>query len=176
MPSKSMTADRTRRVLSALMAKEQGSKAIATNRSARHDYFIEDSFECGIVLRGSEVKSLRESKVQIAEAFGLLDGHEIWLHNLHIAPYSHSQAHSGHDPLRRRKLLMHRREIDRIAARLRQERLALVPLKLYFKDGRAKLELGLGRGKKHADKRQAIAQRDAAREAQREIGRALKQW
>lgn len=158
------------------MAKAEGQSTIATNRAARHQFFIEDSFEFGIMLRGSEVKSLRESKVQIAEAFGLLDGGELWLHNLHIAPYSHSQAHSGHDPLRRRKLLAHRREIDRIAVRLQQERLALVPLRMYFKDGRAKVELALAKGKKMADKRQAIAQRDAAREAQREIGRALKQW
>jgi SsrA-binding protein len=158
------------------MARDDGTTTIATNRSARHDYFIEDTFEAGIVLRGSEVKSLRESKVQVAEAFGMLDGGELWLHNLHIAPYSHSQAHSGHDPLRRRKLLMHRREIDRIAARLQQERLAIVPLRLYFKDGRAKIEIGLGKGKKNVDKRQDIARRDADREAQREVGRALKQW
>jgi SsrA-binding protein len=84
------------------MARDDGTTTIATNRAARHDYFIEDTFEAGIVLRGSEVKSLRESKVQVAEAFGMLDGGEMWLHNLHIAPYSHSQAHSGHDPLRRR--------------------------------------------------------------------------
>ena len=158
------------------MARDDGTTTIATNRSARHDFFIEDTFEAGIVLRGSEVKSLRESKVQVAEAFGLLDGGEMWLHNLHIAPYSHSQAHSGHDPLRRRKLLMHRREIDRIEARLKQERLSIVPMRLYFKDGRAKIEIGLGKGKKNVDKRQDIAKRDADREAQREVGRALKQW
>ena len=158
------------------MARDDGTTTIATNRSARHDFFIEDTFEAGIVLRGSEVKSLRESKVQVVEAFGLLDGGEIWLHNLHIAPYSHSQSHSGHDPLRRRKLLMHRREIDRIEARLKQERLSIVPLRLYFKEGRAKIEIGLGKGKKNVDKRQDIAKRDADREAQREIGRALKQW
>jgi SsrA-binding protein len=158
------------------MARDDGTTTIATNRSARHDFFIEDTFEAGLVLRGSEVKSLRESKVQVAEAFGLLDGHEMWLHNLHIAPYSHSQAHSGHEPLRRRKLLMHRREIDRIEARLKQERLSIVPLRLYFKDGKAKIEIGLGKGKKNVDKRQDIAKRDADREAQREVGRALKQW
>lgn len=158
------------------MARDDGTTTIATNRAARHHYAIEDSFECGIVLRGSEVKSLRESKVQLPESFALLDGGELWLHNLHIAPYSYSQTHSGHDPLRRRKLLVHRRELDRLAARLRQERLSLVPLRLYFKDGKAKLELGVGRGKKQADKRQAIAQRDADREAQRAVGRALKQW
>jgi SsrA-binding protein len=147
---------------------------VASNRAARHNFHIEDSFEAGMVLRGSEVKSLRESKVQIAEAFGHLDGGEMWLHNLHIAPYSHSQAHSGHDPLRRRKLLLHRRELDRIAARLQTERLALVPLRLYFKDGKAKVEIGLGKGKRAVDKRQDIAKRDAEREAQRSMGRALK--
>ena len=158
------------------MARDDGTTTIATNRSARHDFFIEDTFEAGLVLRGSEVKSLRESKVQVVEAFGLLDNGELWLHNLHIAPYSHSQAYSGHDPLRKRKLLMHRREIDRIEARLKHERLSIVPLRLYFKDGRAKIEIGLGKGKKNVDKRQDIAKRDADREAQREIGRALKQW
>jgi SsrA-binding protein len=158
------------------MARDDGTTTIATNRSARHDFFIEDTFEAGLVLRGSEVKSLRESKVQVVEAFGLLDNGELWLHNLHIAPYSHSQSHSGHEPLRRRKLLMHRREIDRIEARLKQERLSIVPLRLYFKDGRAKIEIGLGKGKKNVDKRQDIAKRDADREAQREVGRALKQW
>ncbi len=158
------------------MAREQGTKAIATNRSARHDFFIEDTFEAGIVLVGSEVKSLRESKVQITDAFGHLDGGELWLHNLHIAPYSHSQGHTGHDPLRKRKLLMHRREIDRIRSRLQHERLSIVPLRMYFKDGNAKVEIGLGKGKRNVDKRQDIAKRDAARDAEREIGRALKQW
>jgi SsrA-binding protein len=153
---------------------QDGISVVATNRAARHNFFIEDSFEAGMVLRGSEVKSLRESKVQLAEAFAHLDGGEMWLHNLHIAPYSHSQAHSGHDTLRKRKLLLHRREIDRIAARLQQERLSLVPMRLYFKDGKAKVEIGLGKGKRTVDKRQDIAKRDAEREAQRAVGRALK--
>ena len=158
------------------MAKQQqdGIQVVASNRAARHNFRIEDTVECGIVLRGSEVKSLRESKVQLAEAFAHLDGGEMWLHNLHIAPYSHSQRHSGHEPMRRRKLLLHRRELDRIAARLQQERLTLVPMRLYFKDGKAKLEVGLGKGKRAVDKRQDIAKRDADREAQRAVGRALK--
>ena len=156
--------------------KPKAPPVVATNRQAHRDYEILDAWEAGIMLRGSEVKSLRESKVQVVEAFGLLDNHEMWLHNLHIAPYSHSQAYSGHDPLRRRKLLMHRREIDRIEARLKQERLSIVPLRLYFKEGRAKIEIGLGKGKKNVDKRQDIAKRDADRETQREVGRALKQW
>ena len=153
---------------------DENNRVVASNRSARRDFSIEDTFECGVVLRGSEVKSLRESKVQLAEAFAHLDGGEMWLHNLHIAAYSHSQRHSGHEPMRRRKLLLHRREIDRIGARLQQERLSLVPLKLYLKDGRVKLELGLGRGKRSYDKRQDIAKRDASREAERAMGRALK--
>jgi SsrA-binding protein len=157
-------------------ARDENNRVIATNRPARHNFFIEDTFECGIMLRGSEVKSLRESKVQITDAFGHLDGGELWLHNLHIAPYSHSQRHTGHDPVRRRKLLLHRREIDRISARMRHERLSLVPMQLYFKDGKAKLELGLGKGKKNVDKRQDIAKRDAARDTEREMGRALKTW
>jgi SsrA-binding protein len=157
------------------VAKEEGIKAIATNRAARHEYFIEDTLECGIVLVGSEVKSLRESKVQITDAFGLLDGNELWLHNLHIAPYSHSQGHTGHDPVRRRKLLLHRREIDRIANKLRHERLSIIALRMYFKDGHAKVELGMGKGKKNYDKRQDLAKRDADRDAAREMGRALKQ-
>ncbi|HKY15067.1 MAG TPA: SsrA-binding protein SmpB [Microthrixaceae bacterium] len=153
---------------------DENNRVVASNRSARRDFSIEDTFECGVVLRGSEVKSLRESKVQLAEAFAHLDGGEMWLNNLHVAPYSHSHRHSGHDPMRQRKLLLHRREIDRIAARLQQERLSLVPLKLYLKDGRVKLELGLGKGKRAYDKRQDIAKRDASREAERAMGRALK--
>lgn len=155
---------------------DPNNTVIATNRAARHHFHIEDTYECGMVLRGSEVKSLRESKVQLADAYGQLDGRELWLHNLHIGQYSHSQRHSGHEPLRRRKLLLHRREIDRIATRLQTERLSLVPLRLYFKDGKAKLELGLGRGKRQVDKRQDIARRDAEREAARAIGRAAKGW
>jgi len=161
---------------STAVAKQQndGLTVVASNRAARHNFHIEDSFECGIVLKGSEVKSLRESKVQLAESFAHLDNGEMWLHNLHIAPYSHAQAHSGHELMRRRKLLLHRRELDRIEARLKQERLALVPLRLYFKEGRAKVEIGMGKGKKAHDKRQDIAKRDADRETQRAMGRAAK--
>jgi SsrA-binding protein len=124
------------------------------------------------VLRGSEVKSLRESKVQLGDAWASVDGHEAWLNGLHIAPYSRAQAHSGHEPERRRKLLLHRTEIDRIRMRMQVERLSLVPLSLYFKDGRLKVELALGKGKNVVDKRQDIARRDADREAAREISRA----
>ena len=146
-----------------------GTTLVASNRQARRDYDILDTFECGIVLKGSEVKSLRDAKVQLAESHARLIDHEVWLLGLHIAPYSHSGAADSHPLTRDRKLLLHRKEIERIAARLQAERLALVPLTLYFKDGRAKLELGVGRGRKQYDKRQVVAKRDAARDVDRSI-------
>jgi SsrA-binding protein len=149
-----------------------GTKLIASNRQARRDYEILDTFECGIVLKGSEVKSLRDAKVQISDSHARLVDHEVWLFGLHIAAYSHSGASDGHALERDRKLLLHRKEIERIRARLQQERLALVPLALYFKDGRAKLELGVGRGRKQYDKRQVVAKRDAARDVDRSIAAA----
>lgn len=152
--------------------KPTGTQIVATNRQARRNYVLGDTFEAGVVLRGSEVKSLRESKVQLTDAWASVDDHEVWLNGLHIAPYSRAQAHSGHEPVRRRKLLLHRGEIDRIRMRMQVERLALVPLSLYFKDGRVKVELALGKGKNVVDKRQDIAKRDADREAAREISRA----
>ncbi|CAN5778699.1 SsrA-binding protein SmpB [soil metagenome] len=145
---------------------------VASNRQARRDYDLLDSYEAGISLRGSEVKSLRESKVTLADAYARLVRDEIWLIGLHISPYSHAAAHDGHLPDRDRKLLLHRGEIERIRARVDQERLTLVPLSLYFKGGRAKIEVALGRGRKTYDKRQDIARRDADREAQRSMARA----
>lgn len=147
---------------------------VARNRAARHNFEILDTIECGMVLRGSEVKSARGGHVQIAEAFAAVRDGEFAVHNLHIAPWSTSARHSGHDPLRVRRLLAHRREIDRLAFRVATERLSLVPLEMYFKDGRAKLLVGIGKGKKQADKRRTLADRDAKREADRAIGRALK--
>lgn len=152
--------------------KPTGTQIVATNRQARRDYELGDRYECGIVLLGSEVKSLRESKVQLSDAWASIDDGEVWLHGLHIAPYSHAQRHSGHDPNRRRKLLMKRSEIERLRLRMQVERLSLVPLQLYFKDGRVKLELAVGKGKRTVDKRQDIARRDAEREAAREIARS----
>ena len=145
--------------------------------TARHarNYAIGETFEAGIVLQGSEVKSLRESKVQLGDAWASVEGNEIWLHNLHIAPYTMAQSHSGHDPLRDRKLLMHRHEIDRLRMTMQLERLSLVPLKLYFKDGKLKVELGVGKGRSTVDRRQDVAKHDAERETRREIGRAMKQ-
>jgi SsrA-binding protein len=153
---------------------DDGIEVVARNRQARRNFFIDDTFECGMVLRGSEVKSLRESKVQLAEAYASMDAGEMWIHNLYVAPYSHAQQHSGHDTLRVKKLLLNRRELDRINQRLKTERLALVPMRLYFKDGRAKVEVGIGKGKKLHDKRRDMAEKDAAREADRAMGRAAK--
>jgi SsrA-binding protein len=144
-----------------------GVKVVATNRQARRNYEVLDTVEAGLVLRGSEVKSLRESKLQIADAFARIDGGEAYLHSLHIAPYLHAQEHSGHDPDRRRKLLLHKSEIARLGARIDQERLSLIPLSVYFKEGRAKVELALAKGRRTIDKRQVVAERDAALDIRR---------
>lgn len=152
--------------------KQTGVQVVATNRQARHRYTLSDTFECGIVLTGSEVKSLREAKVQLSDAWASIDAGEVWLHGLHIAPYSHAQAHTGHDPMRDRKLLMHRHQIERLRLKLQVERLTLVPTKLYFKDGKVKVELAVGKGKNVVDKRQEIAKRDSDREAARSIAEA----
>jgi SsrA-binding protein len=160
---------------SAKAAKGAGSdpneRVVATNRRARHDYEILDTIECGIVLRGSEVKSLREAKVTLADAYARITDHELWLLGLHISPYSHGAGFDPPDPERDRKLLAHRTEIDRLGARLDREALTRVPLRLYFSKGRAKIQLGLGRGKWQYDKRQDLARRDADREAERAMAR-----
>jgi SsrA-binding protein len=145
----------------------KGTKLVAQNRKARHDYEVLDVFECGIALQGSEVKSLREGKVQLRDAYARVDGGEVWLFGVHVSPYAFAHDFGAHDPDRKRKLLLHRSEIDELRARTQQEPLTLVPLSLYFKDGRAKVELALARGRKRYDKRHAIAARDAAREAAR---------
>ena len=144
---------------------------VASNRRARHDYDVLETYECGMALVGSEVKSLRASKVQLRDAYARVEDGELWLHGAHISPYAFSSGRDGHDPDRPRKLLLHRSEIDELAERTRQESLTLVPLSLYFKEGRAKLELALARGRRRYDKRQAIAERDARREAERAISR-----
>ncbi|MFV0318133.1 MAG: SsrA-binding protein SmpB [Microthrixaceae bacterium] len=147
---------------------------IATNRRARRDYELGDSFEAGIVLTGSEVKSLRDATVQISDAYAQINDGEAWLHGLHISPYSHAQDHSGHEPERVRKLLMHRSEIDRIGFKMQTDRLTLVPLRLYFKSGRVKVELATGKGRKTVDKRHELAKREADREAQRAMSRSAR--
>jgi SsrA-binding protein len=154
--------------------KNPGRKIIATNRRARHDYGIVDEIECGIVLTGSEVKALREGHVQIADAFARIIQGQVWLDGMHIPPYQFAHGVGAHDPNRARKLLLHRREIERIAAEIKREHLTMVPLSLYFKDGRVKVEIGMGRGRKKADKRQVIAERDSQREIQRALGRQRK--
>jgi SsrA-binding protein len=148
-----------------------GTKVVATNRQARRNYSILDTIEAGLVLRGSEVKSLREAKVQITDAYARIDSGEIWLHALHIAPYGYSQDHSGHEPDRKRKLLLHAHEIERLRSRVDPEQLSLIPLSIYFKDGRAKVELALAKGRRTYDKRQALAERDAAMDVRRAMAR-----
>ena len=145
----------------------KGTKLVAQNRKARHDYTVLDTFECGIALKGSEVKSLRAGQVQLRDSYARVDDGELWLHGVHVAPYSYSSGFGAVDPDRARKLLMHRREIDELAGRTQQESLTLVPLAIYFKDGRAKVELALARGKHAYDKRAAIAKKDSRREIER---------
>ena len=154
------------------MSEQERTKVVATNRRARRDYEILDEYEAGLVLVGSEVKSLRESNVTLTESYARMADGELWLQSLHIAPYSHASGSTGHDPDRPKKLLLHRGELNRIKARLEQDRLTMVPLSLYFKSVRAKVLLGLARGRRRADKRQDIAERDARREARSEVGRA----
>jgi len=149
----------------------KGTKVVASNRKARHDYDVLETFEAGIALEGSEVKSLREGKVQLRDAYARVQGGEVWLHAVHVPPYAFAHGSDGHDPERPRKLLLHRHQIDELAGRTQQESLTLVPLSLYFKDGRAKVELALARGRRRYDKRQAIARRDAEREAARAMAR-----
>ena len=147
---------------------------LASNRKARHDFEILDVYEAGIVLQGSEVKSLRAGAVQLVDAYArVLDG-EVWLDGVHISPYRFATGVGAHDPDRAKKLLMHRDEIDRVRDRMARERLTLVPLALKLVDGRVKVELALARGRKKGDKRQAIAEKDVQREMQRALGRQRK--
>jgi SsrA-binding protein len=155
------------------MSKERGRKLIASNRKARHEYTIEDTYEAGLVLTGTEVKSLRAGRITLTEAFAEVSDGEVWLHGAYIPEYSQG-TWTNHAPRRKRKLLLHRAEINRMASRVAERGLTVVPLSMYFKDGRAKVELALARGKKTYDKRQAIARRDAERETQRELGRRVK--
>ena len=146
---------------------DSNNKVVATNRRARHEYDILETVEAGLVLRGSEVKSLRDAKVQLADGFARIARGEAWLHQVHISPWLSSGLYGRPDPDRIRKLLLNKAEILRLGSRLDQEPLTLIPLSIYFKQGKAKIELGLARGRKHYDKRQALAERDATREAQR---------
>ncbi len=146
------------------------TKLIAQNRKARHDYLIEDTYEAGVMLTGTEVKSCRNGKVSLTDAYAAVKDGEAWLMQAHIAPYSHGNR-TNHDPLRTRKLLLHRSEIDRLHVAAAQDGRTLVPLRMYFKHGLAKVEIAVARGKKAYDKRQTVAKRDAQRQMQRELGR-----
>ena len=155
------------------MPREKGRSLVASNRKARHDYHIHDTFEAGLVLTGTEVKSLRAGRATLVDAFATVDDGEVWLRNAHIPEYAFG-TWTNHAPRRTRKLLMHRDEIDRWDQRTREGGLTVVPLTLYFKEGRVKVELALAKGKRSYDKRQDLAKRDAQREIARAYGRSLK--
>ncbi len=155
------------------MPKEKGRKVIASNRKARHDYAILDTFEAGIQLTGTEVKSLRAGRASLVDAFAQVKDGEIYLHAVHIPEYAQG-TWTNHEPRRTRKLLLHRGEIDRLMGKVKESGLTLVPLSMYFADGWAKVEIGLARGKRSYDKRQDIAKRDADREISRVVGRRRK--
>ena len=156
-----------------VVARESGRKLIAQNRKARHDYTIEDVYEAGMVLQGTEVKSLREGRASLVDSYATVRDGEVWLENLHIPEYTQG-TWTNHEPRRRRKLLLHRQEIAKLVGKTKESGLTLVPLSLYFKDGKAKVEIALARGKRSYDKRQTLAARDAQREIQRTAGRRAK--
>jgi SsrA-binding protein len=149
---------------------QRDRKIIASNRRARHDYVIEDVIEAGLVLTGTEVKSLRAGHASLADGFGQVSDGEAWLHNVHIPPYVLG-TWTNHEPRRVRKLLLHRKEIDRLERRTAERGLTLIPLSLYFSEGKAKIELGVARGKRTYDKRHDLARRDAEREVERALRR-----
>jgi SsrA-binding protein len=155
------------------MAREQGRKVVASNRKARHDYHVEDTWEAGLVLMGTEVKSLRQGRATLVDGFAEVEAHEVWLHGVHIPEYTQG-TWTNHASRRRRKLLLNRSEIDKIERKITDKGYTLVPLSLYFKDGRAKVEIALARGKKSYDKRHALAERQANREKEQAVGRRLK--
>ena len=155
------------------MAKEQARKLIAQNKKARHDYHVDDTYEAGLVLVGTEVKSLRQGRASLVDGFAEIDGGEAWLHNVHIPEYSQG-SWTNHSARRKRKLLLHRSEIAKIERKTSEKGFTLVPLALYFVDGRAKVEIAVARGKKEYDKRHTIAARTAEREKQQALGRRLK--
>ena len=155
------------------MAKETGRKLIAQNKKARHDYAIEDTYEAGLVLTGTEVKSLRAGRASLVDGFASVKDGEVWLQNVHIPEYTEG-TWTNHEPRRPRKLLLHKGEIARLVGKTREGGRTLIPLSLYFKDGKAKVEIALARGKRSYDKRVALADRQATREIERELGRRAK--
>ena len=176
LPSMSMARARKMAAKRAAAREGRGSdRTVATNRRARHDYDILETFECGIVLQGSEVKSLREGKAQLSDAYARVDDGELWLHGVHVPPWQFASGWGAHDPDRKRKLLVHRKQIDELMGRTQQQSLTMIPLSLYFRDGKAKVQLALARGRKLHDKRQAILSREAEREAARAV-RNAQRW
>jgi len=152
------------------VSRERGRRVVAQNKKARHDYHVEETFEAGLVLTGTEVKSLRAGRASLVDGYASIKDGEIWLHNVHIPEYTQG-TWTNHEPRRTRKVLLHRAEIHKLVGKTQEKGLTLVPLALYFKDGYAKVELGLARGKRTYDKRQALAERQANREAQRAMAR-----
>lgn len=148
-----------------------GEKVVTVNRKAFHDFFVEEDMEAGIQLTGTEIKSIRDGRVNLRDAYARVQGGEVWLHGMHISPYEHSGAYFQHDPLRPRKLLLHRKQIDYLQKQTEAAGYTLVPLRLVLRRGRAKLDLGLARGKRDYDKRQALAERDAKRQIDQALRR-----
>ncbi len=146
----------------------RANRTLAENRKARHDYTIEETCEAGVALTGTEIKSIRAGRVNLRDSYAQVKGGEMWLFNVHIAPYDQA-GYVSHDPMRPRKLLLHRKEINRLAGAVTEKGLALIPLRVYLKNNRAKIELALARGKKSYDKRDAIAERDSKREVERAL-------
>jgi SsrA-binding protein len=145
----------------------RGDQVVINNRKARHDYFVLDSLECGMVLKGAEVKSIRNGRANLQDGYARVENGEVWLYGMHVSPYEFSRAEL--DPVRRRKLLLHHKEITALARATEEKGTTLVPLRVYFKDGRCKVELAVARGKARYDKRQALAKRDADRETDRAL-------
>jgi SsrA-binding protein len=154
---------------------DEKNQSIATNRKARHEYEILEVLEAGLVLRGTEVKALRTGQVNFKDSFATIRNHEAWLRGCHISPYSHG-TDANHEPERDRKLLLHRNEIARLMGKVAERGLTIVPLRLYFKDGRAKVEIGLARGKKLHDKRSSLREREVAREMDRASRGSRREW
>ena len=152
------------------MVKETGQKLIAQNKKARHDYSILDTYECGIVLTGTEVKSLRAGRASLVDGFVMIENGELWMHGVHIPEYTEG-TWTNHTPRRKRKLLVHREEIRKLSGKMKDSGITLVPLQLYFKDGRAKVEIAIAKGKKAHDKRDSLMEAQATREINREISR-----
>jgi SsrA-binding protein len=150
------------------MVRETGIKQVAANRKAYHDYFVEETYEAGLALVGTEVKSLRDGRINLRDSFAEIRGHELYLVGVHISPYAQGNL-ANHDPLRARKLLLHAREIDRIIGKVNERGYTIVPTKVYFKGSRAKVEIGLARGKRQYDKRADLAKKDAQRDMERAL-------